>query len=229
MLLPGFMLDADLWADMAAALGHRHSLFYADLGPYGTIDDMAEGVLASAPERFVLIGFSMGGYVARAIARTAPDRVQGLILIATSARADSPAEVARKARSVKQVAANGYSGLSRSSVLQTLHHSRSGEDPLIERVSDMAKRLGGDVFMRQAGHPRGADLDRLSEITSPTLIVASADDRVRSLTEAEELRAGIRHSELVVIEGVGHMAPLEAPDQLVRIVESWIERMACQP
>jgi hypothetical protein len=50
---------------------------------------------------------------------------------------------------VKRAATQGYSGLSRSSVLLTLHHSRRSDDPLIERVSDMAKRLGGDVFMRQ--------------------------------------------------------------------------------
>jgi pimeloyl-ACP methyl ester carboxylesterase len=80
---------------------------------------MGEGVLASAPECFVLIGFSMGGYVARTMARRAPDRVQALILIATSGRADSPAETERKAPSVKRVATQGYSGLSRSSVLLT--------------------------------------------------------------------------------------------------------------
>jgi pimeloyl-ACP methyl ester carboxylesterase len=126
---------------------------------------------------------------------------------------------------VKRVATQGYSGLSRSSVLLTLHHSRRSDDPLIERVSDMAKRLGGDVFMRQAAHPRGGDLDRLAEIACPTLIIASADDRVRGVVEAEELRAGIRHSELVPIDGAGHIAPLEAPDQLARVIESWIDRV----
>ena len=78
--------------------------------------------------------------------------------------------------------------------------------------------------MRQAAHPRGGASSRLGEIASPTLIVASADDRVRSVEEAEELRAGIRHAELVMVEGAGHMVPLEAPDQLAHIVESWIGR-----
>jgi len=57
------------------------------------------------------------------------------------------------------------------------------------------------------------------------LIIASADDRVRGVVEAEELRAGIRHSELVPIDGAGHMAPLEAPDQLACAIESWIDRV----
>lgn len=224
VLLPGFMLDAGLWSDMARPLGERHRLFFGDLARYGSIDEMAEGVLASAPDRFVLIGFSMGGYVARTMARMAPNRVQALILIATSARADSAAEADRKTRSVQRVAMQGYSGLNSASALRTLHPSRPSDDPLIERVSAMAKRLGGEVFMRQAAHPRGGDLDRLAEIACPTLIIASTGDRVRSVAEAEELRAGIHQSELIVVDGAGHMVPLEAPEQLARTIDAWIER-----
>jgi pimeloyl-ACP methyl ester carboxylesterase len=69
------MLDAELWGDMAGRLSERHKIFHGDLAKHDTIDEMGEGVLASAPERFVLIGFSMGGYVARTMARRAPDRV----------------------------------------------------------------------------------------------------------------------------------------------------------
>src|SRR4051812_296462 len=51
---------------------------------------MAQHVLVGAPEHFALIGFSMGGYVARHIACLVPKRVQALVLVATSARADTP-------------------------------------------------------------------------------------------------------------------------------------------
>ena len=43
---------------------------------------MAQRALADAPPSFVMVGFSMGGYVAREIVRAAPDRVSGLVLIA---------------------------------------------------------------------------------------------------------------------------------------------------
>ena len=94
------MLDAELRGDMAGTLSERHKLFHGDLAEHDTIDEIGEGVLAAAPERFVLIGFSMGGYVARTMARRAPDRVQALILIATSGRADSARE-RRNARRVR--------------------------------------------------------------------------------------------------------------------------------
>jgi pimeloyl-ACP methyl ester carboxylesterase len=53
---------------------------------------MADAVLRQAPERFVLFGFSMGGFVAQAIALKAPERVLGLGLLNTSSRPQTERE-----------------------------------------------------------------------------------------------------------------------------------------
>ncbi|WP_210338675.1 alpha/beta fold hydrolase [Ensifer sp. ENS06] len=97
LFVPGFMLDADLWRDVVPALGEYGPATYADLSQDGSIEAMARRTLMDAPDRFILTGFSMGGYVAREIVRQAPDRVTALILIATSARGDSDVERQRKA------------------------------------------------------------------------------------------------------------------------------------
>lgn len=228
LLLPGFMLDADLWNDVAAALGERYSLSYGDLSRDDSIKGMADTVLASAPPVFVLVGFSMGGYVAREIARKAPGRVHALILVATSGRADTVDEAARKLRSVERVERQGFTGLSTSSVRASLHEAHRDERRLVERILAMAKRLGGDAFVRQAT-PRNSDLHRLWQIACPTLIIASAGDRVRNLQEAEELQAGIPGAKLLVVDGAGHMLPLEAPDRLASIVDDWIRNEASSP
>lgn len=70
--------------------------------------------------------------------------------------------------------------------------------------------------------PRHSDTDRLNEITCPTLIVASADDRLRSLEEARELHAGIAQSTLEIIPHTGHMIPMEQPAALANVVKSWL-------
>jgi len=77
---------------------------------------MARHVLDQAPKRFVAVGLSMGGYVAREIARLAPNRVQSLVLIATSARADDPVEARRKAFAARNVDPDPFNGLSRGAV-----------------------------------------------------------------------------------------------------------------
>lgn len=123
VLLPGFMLDAGLWKDVEPLLGNQHAVVHGDLTQHDTIEGMAAGILAQSSHSFVLVGFSMGGYVAREVARMAPDRVHGPILIATSARADTAEDGDRKARSVERVATQGHLGLSRSLVMATLHRS----------------------------------------------------------------------------------------------------------
>lgn len=222
VLLPGFMTDPDLWADLEARLAEVGAIQHGDLSRDSAIDDMASRVAADAPERFALIGFSMGGYVARAVARLAPERVRALVLIATSARADTRAQAARKAIAVAHVREQGFSGLSRGAILQSVHPERAGDADLIARIRRMGDRLGGPVFLRQAGQPRASDLDRLGAIGCPTLVVAAAKDALRGLDEARELRDGIPGATLTVIDGSGHMLPLEAPDALADAVVPWL-------
>jgi pimeloyl-ACP methyl ester carboxylesterase len=183
---------------------------------------MASRVAAEAPERFALVGFSMGGYVAREIARLAPERVQALVLIATSARADTRAQAARKAIAVAHVREQGFAGLSRGAIFQSVHPERAGDADLTGRIRRMGDRLGGPVFLRQAGQARASDLDRLGAIRCPTLVVAAAQDALRGLDEARELRDGIPGATLTVIGGSGHMLPLEAPDALAAAIVPWL-------
>jgi pimeloyl-ACP methyl ester carboxylesterase len=127
---------------------------------------------------------------------------------------------------VAQVREQGFSGLSRGAILRSVHPERAGDVDLIARIRRMGDRLGGPVFLRQAGQARTSDLDRLGAIRCPTLIVAAAQDALRSLDEARELRDGIRGATLTVIDGSGHMLPLEAPDALADAVVPWLQAQA---
>src|SRR3954447_17205454 len=96
VLLPGFMCDSDLWRDMAPDLENLCRLHYGNVYQDDTLEGMAERILSEAPQRFVLVGFSMGGFVARALTLMAPARVTGVAFIASSAREYTEAERARR-------------------------------------------------------------------------------------------------------------------------------------
>lgn len=224
VLVPGYMLDDDLWADVAEALARVGSLSYADLSHDATIEEMASRLLEQAPERFVLIGFSMGGYVAREVVRRAPTRVMGLILIATSSQGDTEVQAQRKATVARAPSSSKFGGLSRGAILSSLGTAHADE-PLIARIRAMSVRLGGDVFRRQSSLVRTGDTDRLGSIGCPTLVVAAADDRLRSLDEAMELHAGIPGSTLAVIPNSGHMIPLEVPGELLDVILPWLNAL----
>ncbi|MEW6640972.1 MAG: alpha/beta hydrolase [Pseudomonadota bacterium] len=216
VLIPGFMLDRDLWSDIAPALDPFGPLMHADPGAGSSIEDMARRTLQEAPRSFTLIGFSMGGYVARDIVRIAPERVSRLVLIATSSRGDSTLQARRKSQALGTVPET-YGGVSRQSIRQSLAPAREHDAALIARIHAMSVRLGGETFRRQASFHRDGDTDRLADIGCPTLIVAGRQDRLRSLDEANELHHGIPRSRLVVLDA-GHMIPLEAAGELATVL-----------
>jgi pimeloyl-ACP methyl ester carboxylesterase len=222
LLVPGFMADQALWDDLLPHLPPAEPVQFADLNTGASIDDMADAVLAAAPARFILLGFSMGGYVARAIAHRAPGRVTALILVATSARPDRPALVQQRIAAARQAAVSAFHGLSRGAIRASLHPDRAGDTALIERVRAMGARLGSDVFLRQTAVVRAGDVASLAQIACPTLVVAAAGDQLRSVDEGREQADAIPGAAFSVIENAGHMLPLEAPAALGAIVSDWL-------
>lgn len=213
LLIPGFMLDGDLWTEIRPSLSALGRVIEADT----TLDDslvaMADRAIASLDEPALVLGFSMGGYVARQIAYRAPEKVRGLVLAATSSVGMDPGATVTEA-----MVAN-FHQLGRASILRSLHPDHRS-DALIARVQAMSRRLGGAVFRRQSGLMRADDTARLGEIGCPTLVVAAGQDELRSIEESRALHRGISGSAFTVIDRSGHLIPLEQPQALVEAVHA---------
>lgn len=230
LIIPGFMTDPSLWDGVIDRLQPYGPVVHADLGLEHTLDGMARRALAQAPaQSFILVGFSMGGYVARELVRMAPERVAALVLVATSSRPDTAALARSKGAIANADASLSFNGLSRRAVATSLHPRERDNEALIERVRAMGLRLGAEVFRRQSMLVRPGDTDRLHEITCPTLIVAAGHDQLRGIGDARELHEGIAGSTLRVIEDSGHMIPLEAPQALADVVTGWLDGSVPQP
>ena len=229
VLIPGFMLDQALWDDLLPFLPPGLAIHFADLTTGDAIDAMARAILAQAPPEFIVLGFSMGGYVAREMARLAPERVAGMILVATSARPDQPDMVERRVRAARHMAKGAFHGLARGAVRASLHADRANDTALIERVRSMGERLGADVFLRQSAVVRAGDLATLNRITCPALVIAADGDQLRPVDEVRELADGLPGARFAVIQHSGHMAPLEAPAVLGGMITHWLENLAIAP
>ena len=222
ILCPGFMNDRGLWVRMEkglAALGRCH---FVDLGRDASLEEIAHRVLGAAPAAFVLIGFSMGGYVAREVVRQAPLQVTGLVLMNTSARPDGAKVAERNRGLIKVTQERGFRGLSRKALQKALHSERRQDDDLLREIQDMAIRMGEAAFLGQLALLRRDGRPSLKDIECPTLIIWSRQDELRSLDEAQELAYGIPHARLEIIENCGHMTPLEQPDEHSRILRDWL-------
>jgi len=151
VLVPGFMTDGRLWRALEDDLHAIGPVTHADLTQDGSIAGYADRLLSAAPDRFLLIGFSMGGYVAREVVRRASGRVAALVLIATSSRAEGPKPGGGPAPALP------FRGLSRRAVMSSLHLDRAGDDKMVSEVLAMGQRLGGEVLMRQSSIRRDSD------------------------------------------------------------------------
>lgn len=100
VLLHGWGLNAGVWHCISERLSAHFCLHMVDLPGYGhsqgfpamTLDEMAAAVLAQAPEQALWLGWSLGGLVASQVALNAPQRVRGLVSVASSPRFSAEAD-----------------------------------------------------------------------------------------------------------------------------------------
>jgi pimeloyl-ACP methyl ester carboxylesterase len=224
VLISGFMADETLWDDLIQPLAPFGPVTPLALREGETIEEMAQALLPALPDRFHLAGFSMGGYAAREIVRLVPERVESLILIATSARGDTE-EMIRQRRSALKSPPERFKGLSRPAIQSSLHPDLRDDADMLSRVREMGLRLGGHIFHRQSAIARKGDLAQLGDIHVPTLIISADHDLLRSDTEQAELLSGIRGAKRAMITDSGHMIPLEQPIALGAVLDEWMSEM----
>jgi pimeloyl-ACP methyl ester carboxylesterase len=215
------MCDQDLWADMVPDLERLGRVHYGNVYQDDSLEGMARRVLDEAPERFVLVGFSMGGFVARVLTLMAPERVQGVAFVATSAREYTMEERERR----QQGFLPGNRPKSNGNALG-LHPDRDRDPVLLDRLRGMQKRLGPEVRKRQSALIRKDGYDDLKRITCPSLVIACRQDRLRTLEETKRMAESLPYARFEVIEDCGHMAPLEKPHELATLLGGWIESAA---
>tara|TARA_R110000796_G_scaffold225367_1_gene341753 strand:- start:280 stop:1008 length:729 start_codon:yes stop_codon:yes gene_type:complete len=222
ILCPGFMTDRALWSRMAPGLSELGACTFADLSRTDDLEATAREILENAPDRFILIGFSLGGFVAREIVCIAPERVAGLVLMNSSARPPRPEIVKRNAFLIGHTKERGFRGLSTDAVKKAFHPDRRDDEALIREVKDMALRMGGEAFIKQLSIQRRDGRPDLAAIACPTLVVWSRQDELRSMQESQEMADAIPDARFEIIEDCGHMTPMEAPESVLDVIASWL-------
>jgi pimeloyl-ACP methyl ester carboxylesterase len=225
LLLPGLLNDASVFTEQVAALSTVATVEVGDLSIAETIPDMAASVLKLASAKhFVLLGLSLGGYVAFEIIRQAPERVAGLVLMDTTARPDTPEASAKREALIEQ-AATDLDAVTEQ-LLPLLSHPDLMNLPTVRGViQSMASGLGKAVFARQQRAIMGRPDSRptLKGIACPTLVICGHDDQITPPELAKEIADGIKHAKLELIAECGHLATLDQPERVCDLLLGWIK------
>lgn len=220
LLLPGQMNDESIWRHQLDHLGEVSAPRYVSLLNQDSIATMAKFVLDDAPPRFVVAGFSMGGYVAFELLRRVPERVIGVAFVSSSARPDTPERAAERQGHVKMVEAGRYEEMFEEEFLSAY----KDKPALAEETRATLLRLGPKEFMRQSNTcmTRVDSRPDLSGIACPAIAICGRQDDVLPLSRSEEIAAGIPGARLAVIEDCGHSAPTERPQATTALLRYWL-------
>lgn len=235
---------ATLWAPVSEQLRDRYRVIGWDLPGHGTNPHAPEGrpsmadlardvlavvddVLGGSGERFHYAGDSVGGCVGLQLLLDAPERVASATLLCTGARIGTVESWQERAA---QVRAAGTSSMIAGSSQRWfgpgfLERSPDAGSALLHALAEADDEGYSSVCEALAYFDVR---DRLGEITAPVLVLSGEADVATPPESGREIADGVQRGRLEVLPGVGHLAPVEATDRVVRLIGDHASSAAAQ-
>ena len=241
ILLHGFPLDHRIWQPQLEDVSNVARVLTPDLPGFGgspplaaapaTMDAYAQAVLDWADgiglRHFILAGHSMGGYIALAAARLAPERLAGLVLVATRAGADSAAARENRAKMAAAIQEHGAQAAV-DAMLPKLLAPAAADQPslLVDQVQAimLAQPPAGLVPAVRAMAARPDSTPDLEDLTMPLLILHGAADATIPPSEADAMVEAAASALYVPIPAAGHLPMLEQPAAVNAALRDFLQR-----
>lgn len=232
LLIPGMLNDARVWDAVRAELGDSAEFRVADVQRDTSIAGMAQRAWTqthdvAAERRFVIAGFSMGGYVAQQMLAEPSRRVDALALVSTSGRAESPEAAALREKTIAATARD-FARVVEGFIGFGTHPSFQADAAAVQALRTMLLATGSETAIRQhrAILERADCRAQLPHWRLPTCVLVGDEDRVTPPALAEELAALIPAARLERLPECGHMAPLEQPRRVAAALRALLDAPA---
>jgi pimeloyl-ACP methyl ester carboxylesterase len=224
VLVPGLNCSARLYGYQIPHLWRFGPVLIANHARGDTMTAIASNVLAEAPPRFALVGFSFGGYIVFEMLRQARERITKLALLNTSARPDTPQQAERRRERIAIVESGRFDESLDLQYPLVVHRSRIDDPELRRLYQKMATEYGAEVCVRhlKASISRPDSRPDLATIDCPAVVVVGDSDQLTPPQLAEEMVAGIKGARLVVLPKSGHLSPLERPKHVNETLIEWM-------
>ena len=217
VLMPGMMCNQDVFSYQINVLENFFNVIVVEFNEHRDIELGVKNLVSSLPNKFHLIGHSMGGIVAMELVKQHSKRVLSLALLNTN-----PYEEKQELKDKRNKTLKELDSLDLISLMKSDYISRYFPDDcrdknkLIQQCVDMASMLDKKVFYNQsvALRDRKDQTSILENVDCKTLILCGERDQLCPVSYHSDMNKMIKSSYLIVLEGVGHMPIIECPQIL---------------
>jgi pimeloyl-ACP methyl ester carboxylesterase len=238
VFLHGYPLSGRLWDEAVREVGAGFRCIVPDLRGHGEseaseradmaryADDVAELLDALGEARpVVLVGLSMGGYVAFEFIRRHGDRVRALVLVDTRAGPDTTAAAEARRETADRVLREGSGAVADEMAERLFAPGAPRELRSRWREIMAATPPAGVAAALRAMADRPDSFPTLRALRIPVLVVVGEEDALTPPAESERMASAAAGAELEVVKGAGHMTPVERPAELGAILRRFLARL----
>ena len=214
VLMPGMMCSQDVFSHQINMLKNFFNVIVIEFNEHRDIELGVRNLASNLPNKFHLLGHSMGGIVAMELVKQHSKRVLSLALLNTN-----PYEEKQELKDKRNKTLKELDSLDLISLMKSDYISRYFPDDcrdknkLIQQCVDMASILDKKVFYNQsvALRDRKDQTSILENVDCKTLIICGERDQLCPVSYHSDMNKMIKNSDLIVLEGVGHMPIIECP------------------
>jgi 3-oxoadipate enol-lactonase len=239
LFIHGFPLDHTMWRHQIAEFRNTHRVLAVDLPGFGKsptasgemsiagfADQLAEFLdQIGVTEPVTLCGLSMGGSISLQFALRHPEKLSRLILCDCRAVADAPEAQKMRHDLADRVLKQGPEFVAQAMAARLFAASTlAQQSQVVESIQAIIRSTAPSSIAggSRALANREDVVDGLGEIAIPTLVLVGSEDIISPPDEMQQIAQRLPQATLAVIQGAGHMAPLEAPTETNAAIRDWL-------
>ncbi len=239
VFIHGGLVDSRLWDDQFKEFAKKYRVVRYDIRgrgksplptePYSLVNDVKEILRHLKIEKASIVGLSLGGVIAADFVLEYPEFVESLVLVSAGLRGFDSGKPDREGAAIYGAVATIPPEKAASLWLTHPHFAGVRKNKKVrEKLFQMLVDNYAGYTQKDAGKfyvlPQPETDERLSKIKVPTLIVAGSLDAEYILANANELKANISGSELVIIKNASHHPNIEKPSEFNKVLRTFLQK-----
>jgi 3-oxoadipate enol-lactonase len=238
IFIHGFPFNKEMWTSQLTTLSDNHRCIAYDVRGHGGseagaaqfgipqfADDLFSFMDALKIDKAIVVGLSMGGYIALHAIEKNAGRIAGLILCDTQCTADTQEGRDKRKKTIAFIQKNGlevYTEESLKNLFAPASLQSKKEEVSFIKNTILNTKPDNICLTLQALADRQEKCTILKDIKVPVLILVGKEDKITSPEAAEKMHREIKGSEMGIIDGAGHLSNLENPEEFNESIRSFL-------